>query len=155
MSDTVERPTIVRPAVPNDLDSVALIERGAFSDPWSRSSFASLVAQPGVCFLVAGEPGEVLGYAVAYHAADEAELANLSVAPQARRQGVGRMLLDAVIATVAPLGVSQLWLEVRASNDPARALYRSYGFSEAGVRKRYYDRPTEDAIVMRCSIPMR
>jgi ribosomal-protein-alanine N-acetyltransferase len=139
----------VRAAAPNDLDAIAAIERASFADPWSRRSFAALVSQPGVCFLVIERDGAVAGYAVAYHAADEAELANLAVASGARRQGMGRTLLDAVVEAVRCCGAAEIWLEVRASNEPARTLYRRYGFQEAGVRSRYYDHPVEDAIVMR------
>lgn len=139
----------IRPATPNDLAAIVAIERTAFSDPWSRSGFADLVDRPGVVFLVAELDGHVAGYAVAYHAADEAELANLAVADAWRRRGVAQHLLDAVIAAVRAGGAADLWLEVRASNAAARTLYGAYGFLEAGVRRRYYDRPVEDAIVMR------
>ncbi|MGQ0647508.1 MAG: ribosomal protein S18-alanine N-acetyltransferase [Gemmatimonadaceae bacterium] len=149
------REAVVRPAVPNDLDAVATIERQCFNDPWSRRSFAALVNQPGVCFLVLDGADALAGYAVAYHAADEAELANLAVAAGARRLGIGRALLDAIVNAVRRGGASDIWLEVRASNDAARALYRGFGFEEAGLRKRYYDRPVEDAIVMRRSTAMR
>lgn len=142
-------PTAVRPATPNDVGAVAAIEQGAFSDPWSPRSFVSLLAQPGVCFLVADREGVVVGYAVAYHAADEAELANLAVAAGAQRSGVAARLLDVLEDRLQRAGVGEVWLEVRASNEPARALYHRRGFAEAGVRKRYYDHPVEDAIVMR------
>ena len=145
----------VRKAGPNDIDAIAAIERASFADPWTRRSFVALLNQPGVCFLVVEGADAVAGYAVAYHAADEAELANLAVVSTARRRGLARELLGAVIDAVCRTGARDLWLEVRVSNDPARALYRRCGFEEAGVRSRYYDHPVEDAIVMRRTIGVR
>jgi ribosomal-protein-alanine N-acetyltransferase len=89
------------------------------------------------------------GYIVALDAADEGEILNLAVAPGGRRRGLGRALVDAMLDTLADRGVRHVYLEVRESNAPARALYAALGFAEAGRRKAYYRRPVEDAIVLR------
>lgn len=139
----------VRPAVQLDLEAIVQIERECFSEPWSRRSFAELLGARRVAFLVAVADAEVLGYAVMLSAADEAEIANLAVARNARRRGVGRELLVAVLEGARGTGVKSVFLEVRVSNVAAQALYHSMGFREVGRRKHYYRQPVEDAVIMK------
>jgi ribosomal-protein-alanine N-acetyltransferase len=135
---------------PNDLDAIVAIEREAFSDPWSASSFREALRHDVVYFACARRDGEeVAGYVVAWFAADEGEIANLAVAPEAWGQGVGRALLDAALEEGERRETAAVYLEVRESNDRARGLYRSRGFEEVGRRRRYYRKPVEDAIVLR------
>ena len=89
------------------------------------------------------------GYVVALDAADEGEILNLAVAPSVRRTGLGRALVEDILDALGGRGVRQVYLEVRESNAPARALYAAHGFREVGRRKQYYRRPVEDAIVLR------
>lgn len=146
---------VLRDALPDDLGAVVGIERASFGDPWSEGSFRSLLRAPTTRFRVATREGTVVGYAVTTRIGDEAELANLAVDPAARRAGIGATLLDDLLAsTDAPPGAT-VYLEVRASNAPAQALYRSRGFEAVGRRKGYYARPTEDAVVMRHDPPSR
>jgi len=102
-------------------------------------------------FLVAEEkgPDTIAGYVVAVYGADEGEILNLAVAPSGRRHGLGRALVQHVLEALGARGVEQVYLEVRESNAPARALYAAQGFKEVGRRKQYYRRPVEDAIVLR------
>jgi len=86
---------------------------------------------------------------VALEAADEGEILNLAVAPDGRRRGLGRELVRATIDALTEREVRQVYLEVRESNAPARALYATFGFKEVGRRQQYYRRPVEDAIVLR------
>ena len=118
-----------------------------FSDPWSRTDFAECVTS-GVPFLVAEAGGLVAGYVIAHHAADEGEILNLGVALAHRRRGVGRALVEQVLATLAARGVRVVYLEVRESNSGARRLYEALGFGEVARRARYYRRPVEDAVVL-------
>ena len=119
-----------------------------FSDPWSTQDFRDCVAF--ALFLVAVGPDDgVSGYVVALEAADEGEILNLAVAPAGRRRGLGRALVEQMLEALRGRGVRQVYLEVRESNAPARALYASRGFTEVGRRKQYYRRPVEDAIVLR------
>ncbi len=151
MSASVE----VRDATAADLGAIVTIERASFGDPWSEASFRSLLRAETTRFRVAVRDGRVVGYAVTTRIGEEAELANLAVDPSARRAGIGAMLLDDLLAsTDAPPGAT-VYLEVRASNEPAQALYRSRGFEAVGRRKGYYSRPTEDAVVMRHDPPTR
>ncbi len=142
-------PVEVRDATVDDLGAIVTIERASFGDPWSEASFRSLLRAETTHFRVATRDGTLVGYAVTSRIGEEAELANLAVHPTARRAGIGAALLDDLLAsTDAPPGAT-VYLEVRASNEPAQALYRSRGFEAVGRRKGYYSRPAEDAIVMR------
>ena len=150
---TARRATLI-PAQRAHVPEVSAIEQACFSDPWSEASFRQAVDNPGVFFRVAteGASGLVVGYVVAWFAAGEGEIANVAVAPSARRRGLGGLLLDAAIAAAADHGAEALYLDVRESNVRARALYDSRGFVEVGRRRRYYRRPAEDAIVLRRGI---
>src|SRR5881296_1906343 len=139
----------IRPARAAD---VVAIERATFSDPWSANDFEECIAS-GVPFLVAEQRGAVLGYAIAHWAADEAEILNVGVAPAYRRQGVGRALVERMLAALHDHGARVVYLEVRESNVIARRLYESLGFTEVARRARYYRRPVEDAVILRAAIP--
>jgi [ribosomal protein S18]-alanine N-acetyltransferase len=149
----VPRPVLTR-AHRAHISEVAAIEQLCFSDPWSEASFRHAVDNPGVFFRVAteGAGGLVVGYVVAWFAGGEGEVANVAVAPTARGRGIGGLLLDAAIAAAAQDGVEALYLDVRESNARARSLYDSRGFVEVGRRRRYYRRPSEDAIILRRGI---
>jgi len=131
---------------------VHAIEQASFSDPWSLRDFRECVASD-IVFLVAAAPEGVAGYVIAQDAADEGEILNLAVASARLRGGIGRALVEQVLAALAELGARQVYLEVRESNGAARALYASLRFEEVGRRSRYYRRPVEDAIVLRAAIP--
>ena len=142
---------ILRGATIQDLSRVAAIERECFGDPWSLESFRALLGDPRVLFLVGVESrtGLVSGYIVMWYVVDEAEIANLAVAGDARRSGLGARLLDAALAYADERGCRTMFLEVRDSNHAARALYRTRQFEEIGRRVRYYRHPVEDALVLR------
>ena len=139
----------IRAARRDDLGAIAAIERVAFTDAWSRASFAEVLAHPLSRMLVADDAGDVVGYIVARYVVDEAEIANLAVATTHRGRGIAARLLDTALDIGRGLGTTQVFLEVRDSNIAARALYAGRGFEELGRRARYYVRPVEDAIVMR------
>jgi ribosomal-protein-alanine N-acetyltransferase len=145
-------PVVLRAARDADIPAVLAIEQSAFADPWSRSAFIELLDDPRVAFLIADAVGSVLGYVVAWFVLDEGEIGNLAVAAEARRHGIGARLLDGAIAAVRKARVDSLYLEVRDSNAPARALYASRGFVEVGRRRDYYRRPKEDALVLRLTL---
>jgi ribosomal-protein-alanine N-acetyltransferase len=93
-----------------------------------------------------------VGYIVARCVLDEGEILNLGVALPVRRRGVGRALVRRVLAAFAAAGVAAVFLEVRESNLPAQRLYETFGFQEVGRRRRYYQLPMEDAVVLRAAI---
>ena len=147
---TTAAPYRIRPARRADVGDVAAIERVAFSDPWFAGDFAECVGA-GVPFLVAEEHGTVAGYVIGHFAADEGEILNLGVAPAHRRKGIGRALVERMLATLRARGVRIVFLEVRESNTSARRLYEALGFREVARRARYYRRPVEDAVVLRAA----
>lgn len=147
-------PLSIQPATLADVPAIVAIERAVFSDPWSPRSFREVIANPSVyCACARRDGGSIAGYVVAWFVADEGEIANLAVAPDAWGNGIGRALLDASLGEAAARKIGAVYLEVRDSNARARALYRSRGFVEVGRRRSYYRRPVEDAIVLRR--PMR
>jgi ribosomal-protein-alanine N-acetyltransferase len=136
-----------------DLDAVLALEVTAFADPWARQAFEAALEERHARFRVAhDEDDALLGYVVAWFVLDEGEIANLAVAPAARRRGIGHALLEAVISEAREARVSRLFLEVRESNSAARALYESRGFAAIARRSRYYRKPVEDAIVLRLDL---
>ena len=146
----------ISPAEADDLPAVVAIERAAFTDPWSLRSFREALEHSAVFFSCARrdaenerDGAEVAGYVVAWFVADEGEIANLAVSPNAWGEGIGRALLDSALEEGRRRDVSAVYLEVRDSNDRARRLYRSRGFEEVGRRRNYYAQPVEDAIVLR------
>jgi ribosomal-protein-alanine N-acetyltransferase len=143
----------IRDATPDDLDRIVAIERASYAVPWSPETFRSLFGRDRVSFLVAEDSSELVGYAVSWEVAQEAELGNLAVSPHFRRRGVGAALLDRLIGDLTRDGVRFLFLEVRWSNDAAHRLYGSRGFEQIAVRKRYYERPAEHARVLRLALP--
>jgi ribosomal-protein-alanine N-acetyltransferase len=154
VSPAVRVGTTIRTAAFEDLNAIATIESESFSDPWSERSFAEILLSPAAIFLVAArsDSKKIVGYVIALVVANEAEILNLATDVSLRRQGIGGELLDAGIAAVDARGAGQIFLEVRESNQPALALYRSRGFSPIGQRRKYYRNPVEDALVLRRAI---
>lgn len=139
----------IRPMAAEDVDAVAAIEHEAFSSPWKAETFAGLIDRDGMELLVMeGPDGAVMGYAVLWCILDQGELANIAVRPEDRGKGLGAVLLEEVLSVSRARGVASLYLEVRASNHAAIALYERFGFRDVGRRRAYYQNPTEDARVM-------
>lgn len=137
------------------LDTVLAIEVQAYAFPWSRGNFVDSLAAGYPAQVLYDEQGAILGYFVAMAGVDEMHLLNLTVAPAVQGQGHGRHLLAAVVALCEAERAARLWLEVRQSNERARAMYLRAGFSHVGVRKGYYPAARgqrEDATVM--SLPI-
>ena len=104
--------------------------------PWSAAEFGAVMASPGTVCHVQNH-----GFIVGRLAADEAEILTLAVAAHHRRNGLGRQLVGAFLATAAARGARRAFLEVACDNAPAIALYKSAGFIQVGQRKGYYQRP--------------
>lgn len=133
-----------------DVAQVAEIERASFTMAWSAHTFRSLLRRvDGECWVAEDGERRVRGYAVVWWALDQAELANIAVHPEARRQRIGSRLLERVLESMAGRGIREVFLEVRRSNEVAASMYRRRGFVDAGVRQSYYELPKEDALVLR------
>lgn len=141
----------IRPMTEADVREVAALEAETFSMPWSKKSLMETLCQEEMLFLVAREKA-LLGYAGVCMSLDEGEITNVAVRENARRRGVARRLLEELTARMAEANICRLVLEVRVSNTAAMKLYESCGFAIAGTRKRFYERPVEDAWVMSKSI---
>jgi len=145
-------PCRIRPARAADAAALALLERRCFSDPWSAEAFATVLRTPGAHVLVAEADEALVGYFVGRAVAGEAEILNLAAAPEARRAGVGSALLTHGLAVLRAAGAGEVFLEVRAGNSAAIALYQRHGFRQVGRRARYYSRPVEDALVLQLAL---
>lgn len=141
---------IIRTMQKGDVAAVAALEAQIFSMPWSAAGFEDTLPREDVIFLVAYEQDELLGYVGIYCTLDEGEITNVAVAPAARRRGIARALLTELKQQLACRNVARIVLEVRVSNEPAIRLYEQLGFSMLGVRKNFYEKPTEDAYIMVC-----
>ena len=126
------------------------IERECFSRPWTAEQLKSQMRDVQHEFIAAVDDGRVLGYVGIMYVLDEGYISNVAVHPDARRQGIGDALIDALAAKAAELELTFLTLEVREGNAPAIALYVKHGFHPVGKRKNYYDAPKEDAVLMTC-----
>lgn len=143
----------MNPPVPMSADhltQVLQIEQSAYSHPWTRGHFIDSIAS-GYHMPVWFTGDELACYLVAMRGVDEVHLLNLTVAPALQRQGLGRMMLQALLDWTRSRDAHTVWLEVRASNHRAIALYQAHGFVQAGWRKNYYPfqlGQREDAVVM-------
>jgi [ribosomal protein S18]-alanine N-acetyltransferase len=139
----------ILPATAQHVADILRIERACFSDPWSEQSFRALVGNPDALFLVAaGADGRIVGYTAALDGRDDGEILNVAVAADARQQGIGGLLLDAAMRTLKMKSVKRLYLEARESNAAALSLYESRGFVRLSIRRNYYRRPVENALVL-------
>lgn len=124
------------------------IERICFSDPWPLESIKEGFGNGLDTWLILEEEGEILGYCVFRIIAGEGELLRIAILPQYRGRGLSKKLMDQLVEYSRKKDVKSLSLEVRESNKKARNLYRCYGFKEEAIRKKYYQNPCEDAIIM-------
>ena len=131
-----------------DLPFLCKTEAEVFSDAWSESSLSSHLTSETALALVAKDGDRPLGYLLGVALAPESELYRIAVLPSARRTGVARRLLDAFFALLRDRSCETVYLEVRESNHAARGLYDSVGFSKVGIRKNYYHRPSENAVIL-------
>ena len=128
------------------VSAVAELERQNFSEPWPEIAVRSELTNKLALWLVALEGDTVVGYVGSQTVLHEADMMNIAVADTHRRRGIARLLVEELIRQ---LDAYQLTLEVRASNAPAIALYEKLGFSQVGLRKNYYHKPKEDALILR------
>ncbi len=128
---------------------VAALEKLCFSLPWDEGSISSELSNPLSLWLVATEGDTVAGYVGSQSVLGESDMMNIAVHPDFRRRGLAQALVEELVGQLAENGNHCLTLEVRASNDPAIALYEKNGFGEVGRRKNYYRNPKEDALILR------
>jgi len=147
----------IRRATLDDLDAIMSLETSTFaSDAWSRGTMRAELGSPHGYYLVADGPadGAIAGYAGLLAPVDsgQADIQTIAVAPTARRHGLGRALMVALLDEARRRQTADVFLEVRADNPNAQALYASLGFEQIAVRPRYYQPDDVDALIMRLEI---
>ncbi len=140
---------IFSPLQPAHIDQMAEIEIECFSVPWSREALLEELDNPNAHYVVCTDSaGNVVGYVGSRIVLDEADITNVAVRPQYRRQGIGLVLVQGMLEMMQAVGVRYVLLEVRESNLPAQNCYARAGFTVVGRRKKYYEKPEEDALLM-------
>lgn len=137
----------IRSMAEPDLDAILAIEQVSYPKPWKREHFLQEIHSPLAFPFVAVCNGTVIGYVCLMSLFEEAQILNISVAPQQRCQGVAALLLEQAIAKARECGAQLLVLEVRVSNAVAIRLYERFGFVRFDLRKEYYENK-EDAFLM-------
>lgn len=132
-----------------DIPAVARLEQECFAEPWSENALAESLADANYVFFVAAFLDEtVAGYVGAYLAADELSITNVAVTASYRRCGAANQLMKALDAFAKEKNLYGITLEVRVSNSAAIALYEKNGYEKSGIRKGFYSKPKEDALIM-------
>lgn len=139
-----------------DAAAIAEMEHQTFSDAWSEKAILDTLRNPKTICLVAEKIGKIVGYCIVYTADDEADIARIAVLKESRRFGIASELIHAVDVICWENQIQIIMLDVRVSNDGARAFYEKHGFTQDGIRENYYKNPIEDAILMsRAVIPTK
>lgn len=140
---------VIRQAEHQDLEAIVHLEKTCFSTPWSRESLEhELTKNKMAYYIVAEQEGQVIAYAGLWIIVDEGHITNIAVLPEYRGNHIASLILAFLIATTTAKGVVRFTLEVRSSNEAAKALYRKFEFKEEGLRKGYYEDTGEDAVIM-------
>jgi len=142
---------IIRPMGFEDLEEVVLLERKCFSDPWSLDTFVHEITKNHMAsYVVAVDESnnKVVGYAGMWIILDEAHITNVGVLPEYRGKGIGLLLMNRQLKDSIVAGAVKMTLEARISNNVAISLYEKLGFTQVGIRKKYYEDNKEDAVIM-------
>lgn len=131
-----------------DIEKIHELEKEIFSDPWGIVGISESLHQDHTELLGAWDGGRLLGYVIAYFSLYEGEIARIAVAEEVRRRGVAGSLLAELEQICQKRGAEAILLDVRRSNQGAIEFYKRQGFSVDGLRKKFYTRPEEDAILM-------
>lgn len=131
-----------------DIPQVGELERKYFSVPWSEVSLGESLERKEYLFLVAEEEGKVVGYGGLLLVLDEGDITNIVINESYRGRGLGKALTKALIEEGKRLGLGAFTLEVRISNEAAIHVYEQLGFRTEGIRKHFYEKPVEDALIM-------
>lgn len=131
-----------------DLDSVAVLEKEIFSQPWSKKAFEDSLKSEDTLYVVAEADGELKGYCGMYLSFTEGNITNVAVSPAYRRCHTAYHMLIFIFKLAQAKGITDVFLEVRETNAGAIGLYEKLGFKKAGKRKNFYEKPAEDALIM-------
>ena len=136
-----------------EIAAVAALDQELFSkESWSEADFEASLTDPNRFFWVAMEERTLLGFCGISQSFEQGDLLTIGVCSKQRGRGIGSILLRQAIETFQEQGGKDLFLEVRASNTAAKALYEKFGFRQIGIRKGYYQQPAEDGLVYRLEV---
>lgn len=130
------------------ISRVAELEKQCFSTPWSETALLEELSNKFARFIVALSKGEVVGYIGSHNVLGEVYITNVAVFPEYRKNGFGEALIKKLLEVIKDENADFITLEVRKSNISAIKLYEKCGFCAVGVRKNFYEKPCEDAILM-------
>lgn len=139
---------IVREMLESDVSDVARLEEETFSMPWSQEAFLDMLKNENMTYLVVDMNGEIIGGAGIRNILGDAEITNVVIKDVYRGHGYGKLLLTKLMDKGLEMGANAFTLEVRKSNTAAICLYTSCGFCQEGLRKNFYEKPREDALIM-------
>lgn len=131
-----------------DIPDVLEIEKECFTTPWSENAFNMELNNKLAKYVVAREDDVIVGYGGLWMIVDEGHITNIAVREEFRGKGAGSEMMKNLIQTCKENGIVSMTLEVRRGNESAKALYKKYGFLEAGIRPKYYADNNEDALIM-------
>lgn len=132
----------------SDANELSRLDEKCFSSPWSESSFLREASNPLAQYVIAKTDEKIIGYAGFWQVVDEGQITNIAVLEEYRRQKIAQQMLERLIQKAKEKQISVLSLEVRESNLPAINLYEKFDFKKVGIRKDYYKKPTENAVLM-------
>ncbi len=138
----------IKEMTPEDVPEVAALERQVFSAPWSENGFLDSLRSQDTLYLTVWQEDKLVGYCGFLQSFDEADIMNVAVAPDYRNRGVGRRMLQELMQRGGGRGILRYTLEVRQSNAAAIHLYEKLGFVSVGIRKNFYEKPVESAMIM-------
>ncbi|GHU60268.1 ribosomal-protein-alanine acetyltransferase [Clostridia bacterium] len=139
---------VIRPLPPESLNDCAALERACFSTPWTRAMLESELTSEYAYYIACELDGRFAGYAGLQIILDVGHVTTIAVRQEFRRLGLAVRMMEHLLDTAKTRGLSEITLEVRESNIAAIGLYQRLGFLRAGLRRFYYQQPTEDAIIM-------
>lgn len=139
---------IIRPMTDEDVYAASGLEESVFSMPWKAEDFLEMVKATYAHYFVAQLDGKLVGIIGLRDIVGEGEITNVAVDSNYRRHGIGKLLMKEVLNKCDELGIKDVTLEVRVSNEAAIRLYEGFNFKSEGVRPRFYEHPTEDALIM-------
>lgn len=137
-----------RRMIPEDVPFISKLEEKTFSMPWSADSFLEMISKADARYYVAERDGQLLGGCGVLLIAGEGNITNVVIAPEARNQGIGTAMLRHLMQEGDREGLTAYTLEVRVSNVAAIHVYEKLGFVSAGIRPNFYEKPTEDALIL-------
>lgn len=131
-----------------DVIAVEELEKNTFSMPWSQYAFLEMTTRKECIFVVVEIETGIVGYCGITNILGEGDITNVAVKPDARGKGIAEAMIGKILDWGKEAGITEFTLEVRSSNIPAIRLYEKLGFQIEGIRKKFYDKPKEDAFIM-------